>query len=185
MKKPFFSAAEARKVGVQSRLLSYYVEQGIFDRIGRGVYRVANGETDIEPEWEDIALVAASIPNGTICLISALCYYHFTDEIMRNYWIAIPHNARKIKRLRTRIIRMRNMKLGRQQIQLGKFKINIFDRERTVLDAFRYLGKEIAIKALRAYLKPSLEHSTNLRKLQDYAKQLRVPIQPYLMSLTT
>ncbi len=185
MKKPLFSAAEARKAGVHPRLLSYYSERGVLERVGRGKYRAVSVETGAAPQWEELALTAASIPNSVICLVSALVYYGFTDEIMRNYWIAVPHHARTIKQPKIRIVRMRNIRLGRETIQFGKLKVSIFDRERTVLDAFRYLGKETAIKALRAYLKPSRNRRVDLRKLQDYARRLKVPIQPYLMSLTT
>jgi predicted transcriptional regulator of viral defense system len=185
MKKPIFSSAEARKAGVHPRLLSYYAERGILERVGRGIYRALNEETGAAPEWEELALTAASIPNSVICLISALGFYGYTDEFMRNHWIAVPHQARNIKRPRTRIVRMRNTRLGRETIHFGRLKVNIFDRERTVLDAFRYLGKEAAIKALRAYLKPSKGRRADLLKLQDYARRLKVPIGPYLLSLTT
>lgn len=185
MKKPLFSAAEARKANVHPRLLSYYADRGVLERVGRGIYRAVAQDTGIDPRWEYLALTAASIPDSVICLVSALCYYGFTDEIMRSSWIAVPHHAGKIKRPKTRIVRMRNIRLGRQIVQFGKLKVNIFDRERTVLDAFRYLGKEVAIKALRAYLKPSPDWRKDLRKLQNYARRLKVPLQPYLMSLTT
>jgi len=185
MKKPLFSAAEARKAGVHPRLLSYYAERGLLERVGRGIYRSVGEETGAEPQWEELALTAASVPGSVICLISALCFYGLTDQIMRQYWIAVPHEARKIKRPRTRTVRMRNTRLGRESVRFGKLEVKIFDRERTVLDAFRYLSKEVAIKALRAYLKPSPERPANLRKLQDYARRLMVPIGPYLMSLTT
>ena len=50
---------------------------------------------------------------------------------------------------------MRNMSLGLTTVKMGKYKVKIFDRERTIVDAFRYLSDEIAIKALQAYLKLS------------------------------
>jgi hypothetical protein len=80
---------------------------------------------------------------------------------------------------------MRNMTLGKKTIKMGKYKVKIFDRERTVVDSFRYLNKEVAIKALQAYLKPSTAHKPNLLKLSKYAKLLRVNIHPYIMALTT
>ena len=42
------------------------------------------------------------------------------------------------------------MQLGRTEVELEGSKIPIFDRERTIVDAFRLLSRETAIKALKA-----------------------------------
>ena len=118
-------------------------------------------------------------------LISALCYYGLTDQIMRQFWIAIPHASKSPQRPKTRIIRMRNIELGQTEIQLGTAHLKIFDKERTVVDSFRYLSKEIAIKALQAYLRQSGSAKPDLNKLLKYAKTLRVDIHPFIMALTT
>ena len=130
-------------------------------------------------------ITAASIPHGVVCLISALCYYEMTDQIMREYWIAVPNADRSPKRPYTRIVRMRNTSLGQITVKIGKSQMKIFDRERTVVDAFRYLSQEIAIKALQAYLKPSSKHKPDLAKLSEYAKSLKINLTPYIMALTT
>ena len=80
---------------------------------------------------------------------------------------------------------MRNLELGQTEIHVGKNLLKIFDRERTVVDAFRYLSQEVAIKALQAYLRPTANHKPDLNKLIAYAKQLRVNIHPYIVTLTT
>ena len=184
-KNPVFTAAEATEAGIPSRMLSYYCKKGVIERISRGVYVGTQADLDIEFEWEDLALIAMSIPKGVICLISALCYYDLTDQIMREFWIAVPHASKSPKRSKTRIIRMRNIELGKTEIQIGDHFLKIFDRERTIIDAFRYLSREVAIKALQAYLRPSDNHKPNLNKLETYAKQLRVDIHPYIVTLTT
>ena len=184
-KKPVFTAAEAREAGIPSRMLSHFCKKGIIERISRGVYMGTQVELDIDFEWEDLALVAMSIPKGVICLISALCYYDLTDQIMREFWIAVPHASWSPQRPKTRIVRMRNLELGQTEIRIGNRIIKIFDRARTVVDAFRYLSREVAIKALRAYLRSTGDHKPNMNKLTTYAKQLRVDIHPYIMALTT
>lgn len=126
-----------------------------------------------------------SIPNGVICLISTLCYHGLTDQIMRQYWIAVPHASKSPKRPKTRIIRMRNIELGQTEIKLGTAHLKIFDKERTVVDSFRYLSKEISIKALQAYLRQTGSSKPDLNKLLKYAKKLRVDIHPFIMALTT
>lgn len=183
-KKAVFTTEEAHEVGIPSRMLAHFCKRGLIERISRGIYKGGAAEVDIDFRWEDLALVAMSIPNGVICLISALCYYGLTDQIMREFWIAVPHALKSPKRPKTRIIRMRNIELGQIEISVGEDRLKIFDRERTVVDAFRHLSHEIALKALQEYLKKR-EPKPNLDKLLKYAKRLHVNIYPYVMALTT
>ena len=108
-----------------------------------------------------------------------------TDQIMREFWIAVPHAFKSPQRPNTRIIRMRNISLGQTEMRIGKYTLKIFDRERTVIDAFRYLSKEIAIKALKSYLRSTKQTKPDMKKLLAYAKELRVTIEPYILTLTT
>jgi predicted transcriptional regulator of viral defense system len=184
MNVPLFTSLEAEKQDVPRYALAYLVKRGTLERIYPGAYRFSQYEPEVEFQWENLALVAASIPDGVICLISALCYYDLTDQIMRELWIAIPHESYPPKRPNTRIIRMRNVKLGKIEIALGEYNVHIFDRERCVVDAFRYFSKEIAIKAIQRYFQ-SVKHKPDPKKLGAYAKTLRVNITPYILSYTT
>jgi len=181
---PLFTAEDAEKQGIPRHALAYLVKKGTLERIYPGAYRFSQYEPEVEFQWENLALVAGSIPDGVICLISALCYYDLTDQIMREVWIAVPHESYPPKRPNTRIVRMRNAKLGKIEIALGEYNIHIFDRERCVVDAFRYLSKEIAIKAIQRYFQ-STKHKPDPKKLGAYAKTLRVNITPYILSYTT
>ncbi|NGX45174.1 MAG: hypothetical protein K940chlam2_00317 [Chlamydiae bacterium] len=185
LKQPIFKASEARSRGIPSRMLAHFCQKGIIERVSRGLYRVLGASSGVDLDFEELVLTVSSIPRGVVCLISALCYYKLTDQIMREYWIAIPNEDKSPKRAHTRIIRMRNMTLGKKIVKIGKHKVKIFDRERTVIDAFRYLDNEIAIKALKAYLNHSPQQKADLQKLSKYAKALRVNIHPYIMALTT
>lgn len=185
VKRVVFTAEEAREAGVPPRMLAHFCKKGLIERISRGVYRGVAAEVGIDFRWEDLALVAMSIPNGVICLVSALCYYGLTDQIMREFWIAVPHASKSPKRPKARIVRMRNMELGQTEITVETIHLKIFDRERTVVDAFRHLDQEIALKALQEYLRQREPSKPNLDKLLKYAKTLRVNIYPYIMALTT
>ena len=182
---PVFTAAEARAAGIPSRMLAHFCKKGVIERVTRGVYKGSEAKMEIDFQWEDLALMAMGIPNGVICLISALCYYGLTDQIMRQFWIAIPHASKSPQRPKTKIIRMRNIELGQTEIQLGPARLKIFDKERTVVDSFRYLSKEIAIKVFQTYLRQTGSAKPDLNKLLKYAKTLRVDIQPFIMALTT
>jgi hypothetical protein len=86
--------------------------------------------------------------------------------------------------LNVRFVRMRNITLGATFIKVGQYKVKIFDRERCIIDAFRYLSREIAIKAIKAYFE-NTEIEKSILKLSRYAKQLRINIKPYILAFTT
>jgi predicted transcriptional regulator of viral defense system len=182
---PSFTASQARKMGISSRKLSYYCKKGLIERIAHGVYRnPATPRDDDNFQWIDLLEIASSIPNGVICLISALAYYEMTVERTQEFWIAIPHEAKAPKRPLTRIIRMRNTKLGRVPLEIGGFSTHIFDRERCVIDAFRHLSEETAIHVLRSYLRATDSHKPDYRKLAHYARALRANIGTYIKAIT-
>ena len=183
-KAPFFTIEEAAKQGVPRHALAYLEKRGDLERIYPGAYRFTDYEPEVEFQWENLGLVASSIPESVICLISALVFYRLTDQVMREVWLAVPHKSHPPKRPNTRIVRMRNIDLGKTTIALGEYRVQIFDRERCTIDAFRCLSKEIAIKGLQRYFQ-SKDAKPDPKKLGVYAKKLRVNITPYILSCTT
>lgn len=182
LSKPVFRAEEARQMGIHPALLHYYIEKGVFERLDRGIYQPKGVELKVPSPWEEMALIASTIPNGIVCLQTALIYYELSEDFVREYWIAIPHSQRAPRRKHTKIVRMRNIDLGKTAIELGKFKIAIFDPERTIVDTFRYLGREEAIKSLKLYLH-SKKIRPDLKKLKAYARVLRVHLEPYILAI--
>ena len=83
----------------------------------------------------------------------------------------------------TRVVRMRNMKLGVKRIEMAGIKVKIFDVERTIVDSFRILDLETAMKALKAYLSGK-NGKPNINKLNKYIKELRArKVRQYLTAL--
>jgi len=183
-KKGIFSSAEGKKMGIPPRMLIYFCHRSQIERVSRGFYRVKGLDFGSDFEWEDLAITVLSIPKSVVCLISALCYYELTDEIMREFWIAVPHSTSAPDRENTRITRMRNTTLGQVTVKIGNQNIKIFDRERTIVDAFRYLDKETSLKALQRYLNTQGENKPDIDKLLKYAKILRVDLKPYISAFT-
>jgi predicted transcriptional regulator of viral defense system len=114
-------------------------------------------------------------------LVSALSIYGLTDDIPRQHWIAVPNQTTAPTRPNTTIKRLRDCQTGKTFYKLGKETIAIFDRERTIVDSFRFLGQETALKALNNALKS--KHPIDIQKLLQYAKKLRVNIAPYLQTM--
>jgi predicted transcriptional regulator of viral defense system len=184
-KKALIRSADARAAGIHPAMLSYYEKKGILERIGRGLYRNKQVEMDVTFEWEDLVHTVLSIPHGVVTGISALALYDLTEEIPRQHWIAVPNETSIGKRPNVKIVRLRNHELGISQIKIGDAEVPIYDLERTLVDAFRLLTVEAAIKALKEAFKPQRKQKPDLKKLAEYAKRLRVKMEPYLLMVTT
>jgi predicted transcriptional regulator of viral defense system len=185
LKKPSFTSKEARALGVPSAALAHYAKTGKLQRIARGLYRGAGYKNPSPARWSDLAEAVHSIPGGVVCLISALALYDLTEELPRQHWIGIRHGttARSTRQIKT--VRFRNLELGKTEIEIEGRSIPIFDRERTIVDAFRLLSRETAIKALKAAIAKGGKNRLDLVKLEAHAKKLRFDITPYLLSVTT
>ena len=184
IKKPFFTASEAKKLGVHPSVLSHYTKTGHLKRIRRGVYQGATYKNPSTFRWNDLVEAIYSVKGGVICLISALAIYNLTDEIPRKHWIAIRHGTSVKATRQLKIVRYRNMELGKTEMTIEGMIVPIFDCERTIIDAFRLLSRETAIKALKAAIIQSGKNKLDLIKLESYAKKLRFDITPYLLSVT-
>ncbi len=181
---PNFTSKEARECGVSPANLDYYIRSGEIERISRGLYRGARAPEMLNFQWEDLVLIVRGTQDGIVCLISALALYELTEEIPRQHWIAIKNTTSRHFNPMVKVIRMRNHTLGKTVIDIDGVVVPIFDRERTILDAFRYLSKETALKALKAGLEQPLEKRIDINKLRTYAKKMKINIDPYLLALT-
>jgi predicted transcriptional regulator of viral defense system len=185
LEQPHFTSKDARERGASSAALNHYLKTGRLKRLRRGVYQSADYQNPLAFQWEDLIAAVGCVRGGVICLISALAVYHLTDEVPRMHWIAIRHGTSVKSIPGIKILRYRDLEMGKTEIELEGTKVPIFDRERTIVDAFRVLSKEIAIKALKEAVAKGGKDRIDLVKLQDYGRRLQVDIGPYLMSVTT
>ncbi len=181
---PSFTSREARLCGVSSSTLAYYVKQHELTRIGHGIYRGANAPTPADFRWEDLIEAMQRVKEGVICLASALSLYHLTEEMPSQHWIAIRNETLHRAMPSTKVVRMRNLTLGKTTIKVGNVTLPIFNRERTIVDAFRYLGRETALKALKIALTKRGAEKINIEQIRKYAKKLRIKIEPFLIAMT-
>jgi len=184
LRAPSFTSEEARLRGVSSSTLAYYVKQNELTRIGHGIYRGANAPASDDFRWEDLIEAMQRVKDGVICLTSALALYHLTEEMPSQHWIAIRNETLHRAMPSTKVVRMRNLTLGKTTIKIGNITLSIFDRERTIVDAFRYLGRETALKALKVALTKRGSEKIDIEKIRQYAKRLRIKIEPFLIAMT-
>lgn len=184
LRAPSFTSKEARFRGVSSSTLAYYVKKNELIRIGHGIYRSKSAPVSDDFRWDDLIEAMQRVKEGVICLTSALSLYHLTEEMPSQHWIAIRNDTLHRAMPSTKVVRMRNLTLGKTKIKIGNITLPIFDRERTIVDAFRYLGRETALKALKIALGAKGNKKVDIEKIRQYAKKLRVKIEPFLIAMT-
>ena len=87
----FFRPSQLEPLGISYRRLRQLERDEAVERIGWGLYRLA----DAEPTAHfSIALVCAQVPNAIVCLLSALQVHEIGTQLPRHVWIAIPHKAK-------------------------------------------------------------------------------------------
>ena len=64
---PYFTAEGVERQGIPRHVLAYMVKMGALEKVYPGAYRFSEYEPEVEFQWENLALVATSIPEGVIC----------------------------------------------------------------------------------------------------------------------
>jgi predicted transcriptional regulator of viral defense system len=70
-KRPILRAADAARLGLHTQALTRLVAEGALERVGRGRYRSPSADVT---EHHGLALTAAAVPRGVVCLLSALVF---------------------------------------------------------------------------------------------------------------
>jgi len=149
--------------------------QGYIQRIRNGFYRLSNGE---EPKEE--YLLSKLLPQGIVCVESALFYYGYSDFAPREWTVAIPRSfSRTIKAMQEVPVKAYYIQnefhcCGVTSGNFNGITLPVYDRERTICDCFKYrtkLDNEIFNKAINAYV---ADPKKNLANLSKYAKEMGV-----------
>lgn len=151
------------------------VTDGVLERIRHGFYQLAGNYDITEAEY-----LSRLVPEGIVCVESALFHYGYTDFTPREWSIAVPRTVSQ-RKLKTDIVPLKAYYIQQDVYELGKIQADfdgtmlpIYDKERTICDCFKYrtkLDNELFAKAVNAY---ATDKEKNLANLSKYAKQLRV-----------
>lgn len=170
---PVFRSGEAVAAGVSWRALYALRDAGEIIELSRGLFQLA----DQNVGHVDYVAVCARVPDGMICLDSALVFWDLTDEIPRKVHVAVPTGSHRptvdYPPTQVHVFAADTFELGRQEVvgEAGE-RFWISDRERTVVDAFRLrhlVGEDLAYSALREYLRSR----PKLARLAEVAQALR------------
>lgn len=175
----FTTLREAQTFGVSKMMLSNLVREGALHRPARRIYTERTGW--LAHPLRRYAPACTLYPDAVVCGVSALTYHDLTDEEEKKIWLAFPQSHRIVNQ-EYRLIYPggTSYTLGMTRHAVGKREVRIYNPEKTVVDAFKFLPIDVAHKALRAYLK---RKDKNLDMLTKYARQLRKPLDDILVVL--
>jgi predicted transcriptional regulator of viral defense system len=177
---------EAIRAGIHPRTLYAMRDDGVIQKLSRGLYRLA----DLPPLGDpDLVSVARRVPGGVICLISALAFHKLTTQVPHEIYLAVSRDSEppRIDYPPVRVFRFSDnvFAQGIQTPKVDGVSLRIYSPEKTLADCFKYrnkLGLDVALEALRLYLGT---RGRNVDLLMDFAQMCRVGkvVQSYLEAL--
>ena len=180
---------EAKAAGIHPRTLAALVDGGTVLKLDRGVYQLA----DAAPAEPDLAIVARKVPQAVLCLVSALAHHRLTTQIPHAVDLAVPRGFkdRKLEHPPVRFYRFGDASLsaGVERIKVAGREMRVYSAAKTVADCFKFrnkIGKDIAIEALRTYLRrKDAKSSMKVRDLTHFARINRVQavMAPYVEAM--
>ncbi len=172
--------------GIPREYLSRLCERGLLQRVGRGLYVLADAEVT---EYQTLAEASKRVPQGVLCLLSALQFHGLTTQAPFEVWMALEQKAwqPQVDRPRMRFVRFSGpaFESGVEEHRIKGVPVKVYCPAKTVADCFKYrnkIGLDIAMEALRDCR--SQRKCTN-DELWQYAKVCRVAkvMKPYLEAI--
>jgi predicted transcriptional regulator of viral defense system len=144
---------ELARHDIPSDYLDRLYRLGLVNRVARGLYARPDAEVS---EHHGLAEAARLVPNGVVCLLSALRFHGLTTQSPREVWLTLPSKAwaPKVRYPRLRIIRASGLALTAmvEGHRVEGVIVKVYSPAKTVADCFKYrskVGLDVALEALR------------------------------------
>ena len=199
-------ARDFAAAGVGAEQLRRLSASGELLRMSRGIYIAADAPVTAH---HSLALAARRVPNGVICLLSALRFHQIGTQNPFEVWLAVGIKAHKprLDYPPVRVVRFSTLalELGVEVHDIEGVPVRLTNPARTVVDCFRYrnkIGLDVALEALREALRPRPEPNSELNinaesarpralcsrdEIWEFAQPLRAArvMRPYLEAYST
>jgi len=174
---------EIRELGMTPAGFRTLVRNGELERVSRGLY--LNPKSGYS-ELLTLAEVMKRVPNGIVCLYSALELHGIGTQWPKQLWIAIDRKARRpiLPDFDLRIVRFSGPMLteGILERETDGVRYRITSPARAIVDCFRYrrkFGLDAALEALKDGIRTGKVFANEIDPLAD-ACRIRTVIGPYL-----
>lgn len=177
---------ELERIGVSAVYLNKLYHDGILERPSRGLYTLKNANVS---EHQTLVEASKRIPQGVVCLLSALQFHKITTQLPFEVWLAIDVKARRpegdLPPLKICRFSQSALSYGIEKHKIDGSAVKIYSPAKTVADCFKYrnkIGIDVAIEALRAVWSKKKASMDDLHKASKVCRVANV-MRPYLESL--
>lgn len=177
---------DLKQINVPREYLRRLRDEGVLDQPARGLYVLANSKPT---EHQSLVEVCKRVPQGVICLLSALQFHELTTQLAHEVWIALPLKAwaPTIDSTRLRVMRYSPTTLayGVDERRIGGAVVRVFNPAKTVADCFKFrnkVGLDVAMEALRDAIKQREATRDEIWKAAQVCRVANV-MRPYMESL--
>ena len=178
--------SQALELGIHPRYLYGMREAGMIEPVSRGLYRLAGLPPFSKP---DLATVALRVPQGVICLISALAFHEITTQVPHEVHVALAKGAEKPRLdfppLRCVWLSGKAQSEGIDIHKVDGVELRVYSPEKTVADCFKFrnrIGLDVAVEALKLCRERKRSKPDTLLKYANICRVGRV-MKPYLAAL--
>ncbi|MCW5934737.1 MAG: type IV toxin-antitoxin system AbiEi family antitoxin domain-containing protein [Fimbriimonadia bacterium] len=174
---------QALALGIHPRDLYKQRDLGQIVQISRGLFVLPDADVANEHSF---AIVARKVPQGVLCLLSALQFHNLTTQHPFEVWIALERTARAPKDIG---IPIRFSHFSRESFSTGVethlidgVPVRVYSVAKTIADCFKYRNKVGLDVALEAFKEGWHQKRFTMNELSKYAQICRVNrvMLPYL-----
>ena len=178
--------ANALRAGISRRTLYSMRDEGVIDQLSRGVYRLSSMQDLAAP---DLVTVAKRVPNGVVCLLSALDFHGLTTQVPHAVDLALVRGseAPRIDYPPVNVYRFSGMAFssGIDEVTIDSCQVRIYSPEKSIADAFKFrnrIGLDVVLEALKTWRHRS---RPDMDRLLQFARICRVErvIRPYVEAM--
>ncbi len=178
--------SEALRFGMGRRKLYAMRDAGVVEQVSRGLYRLRDLPALGSP---DLVTIAKRVPQGVVCLISALAYHDLTTQVPHEVYVALVKGAEapRIDHPPVRLFWFSGPAFteGIETPKVDGLPVRIYSPEKTIADCFKFrnkLGMDVVLEALKLWRE---RRSRHVQTLLTHARHCRVErvMRPYLEAL--
>jgi predicted transcriptional regulator of viral defense system len=177
---------DVEAMGIPREYLLRLYRRGILTRVGRGLYGLPEALTS---ESITLAEVGKRVPQGVVCLISALQFHNLTTQISPRVWIAIESRKWKpeFDYPPLELVRMSGPAFcfGVEENEVNRVPVKVYSPAKTVADCFKFrnkIGLDVAIEALRESWRYRRATMDEIWEASEVCRVANV-IRPYLEAI--
>lgn len=181
------TTAELRRQGIHHEQVRRLVSTGELVRIARGLHLAADADLG---EHASLIQAAVAIPDGVICLLSALRYHGIGTQLPAETWIAIRRGRTMPRSVPAGLLIVKVSEPafsdGVDAVRLHGHSLRITSPAKTVADCFKFRGRiglDTALEALRDVLRRKLATRDAVWRHAQICRAGRI-IRPYLEATT-